>query len=362
MAGDYYKILGVEKNSSDDDIKKAYRKLAQQYHPDKASGNEQKFKEINEAYQVLSNKEKRAQYDRFGKTFTGGQGGGAGFSGFQGFDFSNINFDMGEMGDLGDIFESMFGSMGGKRRKTYTRGNDLQAIQQITLVEAFTGVKKELRFKTMIACEPCTGLGYFSKEGTKQCETCNGRGEVKEVRNSFFGNFQQVRACDKCFGTGQIPNKICNTCKGAGRTQQTKVLTVDILPGVSDTQLIKLAGMGEAGERGAPAGDLYVQVMIAPDKVFRRQGEDLFIKHEVRLTDVLLNKKLSLPSISGKQISIEIPAGFNLAEQLKVSGEGMPRFGSSSRGNLYVSFEVKTPKKISSKAKQLLTDLENELD
>ena len=361
MAEDFYKILGVSKNASDEDIKRAYRKLAHEHHPDKAGGNEAQFKKINEAYQVLGSKEKRAQYDRFssggGSAFGGGHyGQHAG--GFGGFDAGNI--DPSEFGDLGDIFESFFGG-GGRRRKTYTRGSDLQVNQDISLEDSFNGVKKELSFKAYAQCQECAGLGHFAKEGTKQCTTCNGQGEVKEVRNTFFGNFQQVRACSKCRGSGQIPNKICNTCKGAGRAVAGRSLKVEILPGVMDGQLIKISGAGEAGEQGAPAGDLYVQVRVLPHKVFARKENDLYIKKQVTLVDVLLGKKVEVPTISGKPQDIEIPAGFNLTEKLKVAGQGMPRWSSYGHGDMYVELDVRTPKKITAKARKLLEDLSGEI-
>ncbi len=355
---DYYQILGVQKGATDEEIKRAYRKLAQEHHPDRPTGNEKKFKEINEAYQVLSNKEKRAQYDRFGKTFNGA--GGPGFSGGAGFEGFDMNF--GDFGDLSDIFETFFTGMGGKRRKTYTRGSDLQFIQEITLEEAYQGIKKEIRFKVHETCKTCAGLGYFEKEGTSTCATCDGRGEIKEVRNSFFGSFQQVRACGKCHGTGQIPNKTCTLCKGAGRIAGSKSLTVEILAGVADGQLIKVSGAGEAGERGAPAGDLYIQVRVAPHRAFRREHDDLVVVKSLQVTDLLLSSSFEVVTIGGEKITIEIPAGFDLRQRLKISGRGMPHFGRSGRGDLFVEFDVRAPKKLSAKAKKIVEDLRKELE
>ncbi|MDO8601789.1 MAG: DnaJ C-terminal domain-containing protein [bacterium] len=359
---DYYHILGITKAATEEDIKRAYRRLAQEHHPDRPSGNEKKFKEINEAYQVLSNKEKRAQYDRFGKTFNGA--GGPGFSGgqggFDGFDFGNININ--DFGDLGDIFETFFTGMGGKKRKTYTRGSDLQFIQEVTLEEAYRGIKKEIRFKAFESCKACAGLGYFEKEGTATCTTCDGRGEIKEVRNSFFGAFQQVRACGKCHGSGQIPNRICTTCKGASRVMGQKSLQVEILAGVADGQLIKVPGIGEVGERGASAGDLYIQIRVAPHKVFRREHDDLVVTKSLRLTDLLLTSSFEVLTIGGEKLIIEIPAGFDLRQRLRVSGKGMPHFGRSGRGDLFVEFDIRSPKKLSAKAKKIIEDLRKELE
>lgn len=360
MADDYYKILGVQKGATDDDIKRAYRKLAQEHHPDRPTGNEKKFKEVNEAYQVLSNKEKRAQYDRFGKSFNGGGPGFSGGQGFEGFDFSNVNFN--DFGDFTDIFETFFTGMGGKKRKTYTRGSDLQFIQDVSLEEAYTGIKKEIRFKAFEACKTCTGLGYFEKDGVATCTTCDGRGEIKEVRNSFFGAFQQVRACAKCRGTGQIPNKMCGSCKGDGRVMGQKSFLVEILAGVADGQLIKVPGVGEVGERAAPAGDLYIQVRVAGSKSFRREHDDLVIIKSLQLTDLLLSNTFEIPTIGGEKLVIEIPAGFDLRQRLRVSGKGMPHFGRSGRGDLFVEFDIRSPKKLSSKAKKIAEELKKELE
>ncbi len=373
---DYYHILGITKTASEDEIKKAYRRLAQEHHPDRPTGNEKKFKEINEAYQVLSNKEKRAQYDRFGRVFTGGQPGG-GFGGFsagggsasggEGFDFGDINF--GDFGDITDIFETFFTGMGGKRRKTYTRGSDLQFTQEITLEEAYRGVKKNVAFKAFEICATCSGIGYFEKEGTSTCSTCDSRGEIKEVRNSFFGSFQQVRACSKCRGSGQIPNKICTACKGGGRILGQKSFMVEILAGVADGQLIKVTGVGEVGERGAPAGDLYIQVRVLPHKVFRREHDDLVVTKRLNVADLLLYSSFKVTTISGEEIDVDLPAGFDLRQRLRVVGKGMPHFssgrlpaGRQGKGDLFIEFDVRTPKKVSGKAKKILDDLRKELE
>lgn len=349
---DYYEVLGISKTATEAEVKNAYRKLAQKYHPDKKSGDEAKFKEINEAYQTLSNKQKRAQYDRFGQTFSGAPGGFSGFNG-QGFNGS-INFE--DLGDFSDIFESFFGGGRASRRKTYRRGADLQITQEINLEQAYAGVTKELEFTTFGACKDCDGLGHDSKEGTKKCEVCNGQGEIREVRQSFFGSVQQVKACSACQGSGEIPNKVCKTCKGSGRVEENRHQKVEIVPGVSHGQLIKITGAGEVGEKKAGAGDLYIQVLIKPHKVFTRDGANLLLKKEVSLIDVLLDKKIEIETISGEAVSVEIPAGFNFAEKLKLSDKGMPHLHSRGYGDLFIEFEVKKPKKISSKLKKLLEE------
>lgn len=370
MAKDYYKILGVERSASEEEIKKAYRKLAHQHHPDKTGGEDAKFKEINEAYQVLSDKAKRSNYDRFGSAegfagfpggggqgwpFGGAQGAGGGFDFNQGFGGFNAQYDM---GDLGDIFESFFEGMGGRpKRPTYRRGSDLEFSLEISLEEAFRGVNKEIGFKTWVTCKACAGKGGDLSAGVKTCPTCNGRGEVRENRRTFFGNFSQVRSCEACSGSGQTPNKVCAECKGSGRLHGERKARVDILPGVQDNQIIKLSGMGEAGEKGSATGDLYLRVRVKPHPIFRRQGDDLVVKKEIGVMDILLHRQIEIPTIEGGKKKVEVPAGFNLKDNLRVTGEGMPRLGSFGRGSLLVDFTLKAPKKPSAKLEKLLEEL-----
>jgi len=360
---DYYKLLGIEKSASEEDIKKAYRKLAHQYHPDKSGGNSEKFKEINEAYQVLSNKDKRAQYDRFGRVFDGQAGSphgnpfGNGFEFGFGFDPNNLE----DLGNISDIFESFFEGMGVKKRKSYQRGSDVEYVEAITLEEAFRGVEKKIRIKLYVPCVTCKSLGYFADAGVTECATCSGRGEIKESRSTFFGSFSQVRACPKCHGVGQIPNKTCGDCRGMGRKAAAKEISIQIAPGVSNDQLIKLVGAGEAGERGAESGDLYIRVKIEPHKTFERRSDDLFVRKEVGLVDVLLGTKIEIPTIAGGKLLVEIPSNFNLKEKMRIPGEGMTKFGGFGRGDLYIDWDVHTPKKLNSKAKKILEDLRGEL-
>ena len=376
---DYYKILGVSKDAPEEEIKRAYRRLAHQYHPDKAGGDEKKFKEINEAYQVLSDRTKRANYDRFGVAepgagFSWGGGAGAdwggfpgGFGGWEGFGFpGGEGGNYSDLGDIGDIFESFFEGLGVRpRRRTYERGRDLEIVEEITLEEAFRGVIKNLKVKTAVRCEYCKGQGSDASAGFATCSVCGGQGEIREQRKTFFGAFSQIRACTKCNGSGQIPNKTCGHCNGSGKIAGEREAKVEILPGVEDGQLIKIKGMGEAGERGTAAGDLYLRVRVKSHSVFERRGSDLFIKKDLNVFDLLLGRKLEIPTISGGKINIEIPAHFNLKENLRIPGEGMPRFGTSTvlgvnRGDLLVNFIVKAPKKLSAKARKVLEELEGE--
>ncbi|OGG40055.1 hypothetical protein A2116_00190 [Candidatus Jorgensenbacteria bacterium GWA1_49_17] len=361
---DYYEILGVSKAASEDEIKKAYRKLAHKYHPDKPDGNEQKFKEINEAYQVLSNKDKRAQYDRFGRVFTeGGIPHGAEWGNF-GFNPGGFNWRFDDdMFDLGDVLENLFVQFGGgPRRQTYTQGSDIEIVTQISLEEAFRGVKPEMEFKTQINCESCNGLGYDKGAGFSNCSLCQGRGEIREEKKTFFGHFAQVKTCPDCRGRGEIPKKICVDCKGLGRITGKRKVAIEISPGVEDGQIIKVKGAGEAGERESASGDLYVAVKVKPHAVFERIKNDLYTTKEVRITEALLGKKIKFKDVNGESFGVSVPGDFNFKDKLRVSGRGMPVFGfGATRGDLYISFTLKTPKKLSEKAKKLLGELEEEL-
>ncbi len=354
---DFYEILGVSRTASEEEIKQAYRKLAHQHHPDKAGGDEKKFKEINAAYQVLSNRQKRQQYDQFGHAADGSAGNQwGGFNNGQGFGF---DFNGAGFGDVGDIFDMFFG--GGRQRKTYEHGADMETVKEISLEEAFQGALVQLAFETFSACTHCNGIGHFPKEGSVKCSTCGGKGEIRENRQTFFGQFSQVRECSMCHGQGSIPNKICKECRGSGRIKTKKDIQVKIAPGIADGQVIKVVGAGQAGERGTGTGDLYVRVRVKPHPIFHRVNHDLVIKKSLNILDVLLNKRIEVPTIGGKTINVEIPPGKNISERMRIAGEGMPKLGSHGRGDLYIEFELHTPKKISPAAKRLLEDLEGEL-
>ncbi|TSA46452.1 molecular chaperone DnaJ [bacterium] len=368
---DYYKILGVGKTATEEEVKKAYRKLAHQHHPDKQGGNESKFKEINEAYQVLSSKGKRAQYDRFGQVFEGGMpGGGAWGSGNPfagGFpnDFGGFSAGFGGFGgqeaDLNDVFESIFEQFGGRRRQTYAQGSDIEIIQEISLEEAFRGLKRALSFKTHIVCDLCQGLGHDKSKGSETCGMCSGRGEINVERRTFFGQFAQVKSCPECSGSGQVPKSPCSKCKGKGRVSGVREVNVNIAPGIEDGQIIKIQGGGEAGERQGGVGDLYVILRIKPHSVFIRKKEDLFISQDIGLAEALLEKEIPIADIGGEKFLVKIPGGFSLQEKMRIFHRGMPKLGSLSRGDLFISFNLKLPKNISHKAKKLLEDLEGEL-
>lgn len=367
MPKDYYKILGVDRNASEEDIKRAFRKLAHEYHPDTSRGDEKKFKEINEAYQVLSNKEKRAQYDRFGTTFDGAQYG-QGTSGFSGFGFTPNDFqqwDFGgfEGGDFGDIFETIFSRFGGgsRPRTADRRGANVEAEEILTLEEAFRGVERSVKFKTHISCPKCSGAGYDAAKGFSTCSRCKGKGEIRTERRTIFGNFSQVVVCEACNGSGKTPNSVCSFCKGKGRILDTKEVKFSIAPGIEDGQILQIKGGGEAGERNAAAGDLFVRIRVRPHGTFSRKKDDLFMRKTISAVDALLGKRLSGKDIGGEEFHYAIPEDFDLSEPLIIKGRGMPKFGSSSRGDLFIRFSVRTPKKLSKKAKELLEELEKEL-
>ncbi len=363
---DYYKILGINKGASEEEVKKSFRKLAHKYHPDKKGGDEKKFKEINEAYSVLSDKKKREQYDKYGKVFEGAgqEWRGEPFGGFGGA--GDFGFEFGGTGDLSDIFEAFFEGMGVKsRRRTYRRGADVEIIQEITLEESFSGTKREIKYKIAVSCDKCAGKGYDEKAGFDKCDVCGGQGEIKEMRKTFFGNFAQVKSCKKCFGNGQIPKNSCRHCGGSGKIAGERAVKLEIYPGVDNGQIIQIKGVGEAGESGAEAGDLYARIKIKHHPIFERRGNDLLIKKEISLINILLGKKIEIPAITGEKLTVEIPEDFDLRQPLTIPGKGMPVFGSPAggfgRGNLIVEFKIKTPKKLSAKAKKILEELEREI-
>jgi molecular chaperone DnaJ len=347
---DYYKILGVDKGASIEEIKKAYRRLAHEYHPDKGHGDEEKFKRINEAYQVLKDVEKRRQYDQFGRVFESGFSPGQGGQGW-GWDV-NLG-DLGNMGDIEDIFNSFFEGLGiRQKRKTYRRGTDIEFNIEITLEDAQRGKIVDLEFNTLVECGTCGGIGYDQRAGTEKCSYCDGRGEIREAQNTFFGNFTRVTACPTCKGSGQVPKQPCQTCKGEGRIKGKRRANIEIRPGVEDGQIIKVKDMGEVGERKSSSGDLYVKISIKSHQVFERRGNDLYRTVSVNMIDIMRGSKIKVESLSGKSFELEIPRGFKLTEVLRIRGEGMTK-----SGDLYVKIEATTPKHVSFKAKKLLDEL-----
>lgn len=345
MAKDYYQVLGVSRNATADEIKKAYRTAAHQHHPDKSGGDEARFKEVNEAYQVLGNAEKKARYDRTGSAegFPGG-GGGAGFGGFGqgGFD---MNFE-----DLGDIFSSVFqGGFGGGAPRREERGQDLHVEMRISLEEAFTGGSHSFRIPAQVTCTTCTGSG--AEEGSKleTCKTCEGKGQVTQMRRVLFGQFEQRVICPDCEGSGKVPEKPCKDCHGAGRKKGEREINLKIDAGVRDGQVIAVPKMGDAGRRGLPTGSLGVLIRVARHKVFEREGDDLLVEANVSPLELLMHQPVEVPSIEGGKMPVEIGAHVDLATFFRVKGQGMPHYQGRGRGDLLVKFHVITTKKPSKK-------------
>jgi len=362
MAKDYYGILGVQKDATEDDIKKAFRKLAQKYHPDKKGGDEAKFKEASEAYAVLSDKKRRAEYDAYGRSFAGfgGQGGQgfgdfdfAGFArGFDGFSAGNGSSFGGEF-DLGDIFGEFFGGQNPRR----ARGRDVSLDIELSFREAIFGSERRVLVAKMGECNHCKGSGARPGSALISCAACNGRGEVREARNSFFGSITTSRPCPRCHGRGQVPEAPCESCKGLGITRREEEIHVVVPPGVADGEMIRMPGRGEAAT-GAPAGDLYVKLHVKPDPSYTREGNNLLTTLPIKLTDALLGASFTIRSIDG-EIALEIPAGINHGELIRVSERGVPH-GRGSRGDLLVRVEIQLPHKLSPTAKELIEKLRGE--
>lgn len=349
MNKDYYSILGVERGASQEDIKKAYRRLAHQYHPDKDGGDEAKFKEINEAYQILSDYKKRTQYDQFGSVFSSQGGPGFDFSGFSG----------GAGFDLGDIFGDLFSSQTRQARRVQ-KGRNIGVDIEITLEEAFRGSLKEIELRKFSKCSRCKGQG--AEPGTQKvtCDNCSGSGEIREAQRILFGVFSQVRPCPTCSGEGEYPKTPCKECGGDGRVRVLEKLSLPIPAGVDDGNVIKINGKGEEGPRGGVAGDLIVRVTIKKHSYLEREGENLYSDVELSFPQAVFGDTVEVSTIDGR-VDLKIPAGAQSGTQLRLSGKGMP-MGGSRRGDHLVTIKVKTPKKLSRKAKKLLRDLEGELN
>ena len=343
---DYYEVLGVARGADGTTIKSAYRKLAMQYHPDRNAGDETaelKFKEINEAYEVLKDTDKRAAYDRFGhEAFE--QGGGPGAGGFG-------------SGGFADIFDEMFGEfMGGRRRGGPARGADLRYNMEISLEEAFHGKTAQIHVPTSVTCEACGGSGAAKGKAPTTCGTCHGRGRVRAQQ----GFFTIERTCPTCNGVGQVIENPCHVCGGAGRVHKEKTLQVNIPAGVEDGTRIRLAGEGEAGLRGAPQGDLYIFLAIAPHRLFKRDGADIFCEVPIPMTTAALGGSVEVPVIDGGRAKITVPPGSQNHQQFRLRDKGMSVLRSGARGDMYVRVAVETPVNLSKKQKELLREFEGE--
>lgn len=354
---DYYNLLGVEKNASKEEIKKAFYKLAAKYHPDKKGGDEKKFKEINEAYQTLSDEKKRKEYDTYGQTFNGaGPQGGAGFGGFNASDFADMQFDF---GDLGDIFGDMFGGQAGFGGPRQKRGRDISLEIDVPFTEAIFGTERNVLISKVSTCKTCVGSGAKAGTKMKTCSTCNGQGKVHDVKRTFMGNFQTVTTCNACRGTGKIPEEKCHDCKGNGVVNAREEINIAVPAGISNGEMIRMTQMGEAVSGGV-SGDLYVKINVTPHKIWKREGNDLVTTHEIKLTDALLGVKHTIDGLDGK-IEIDVPAGASTGEILRVRSRGVPHIhDKGKRGDVLVKLNILMPKKLSKKATAFIEGLKEE--
>ncbi|MCC3867575.1 molecular chaperone DnaJ [Terrisporobacter mayombei] len=355
---DYYDVLGVGKSADATEIKKAYRKLAMKYHPDKNPGDkeaEEKFKEINEAYEVLSDETKRKNYDQFGHEGVNGQGfGGAGGFGGQGFGgFDDI---------FGDIFGDMFGGGfgGGRpRRRGPERGADIRQRINISFEEAAFGKKVQVKINRSEECDECHGSG--AKPGTlkKTCPTCNGSGQVQSVQRTPFGNIASTRTCSTCNGEGEVIDSPCSKCHGKGSIRKAKTIEVDIPAGIDEGQMIKLSGQGELGTRGGPRGDLYIEVSVNAHQLFTREGYDVYLEMPITFAQATLGDEIQVPTLDGK-VQYQVPEGTQTGTVFRLKGKGIPKLRSNVRGDQYVKVTVEIPKKLNDKQKELVRQFAKE--
>ena len=370
MAGkrDYYEVLGVNKNATDDELKKAYRKLAKKYHPDANPDNkkeaEEKFKEVNEAYETLSDPQKRRMYDQFGadgpQGFGGGQGpfGQGGYysyssSGFNGFD---------DLGDLGDIFSSFFGGGFGGRASSRKqngprKGADLNLRMEITFEQAFSGVEKEITVTRNETCDNCHGTGAKPGTSVTKCTMCNGTGQVTQVQNTILGQMQTRRTCTACHGTGEVIKEPCDICHGRGTVRKQPRIKVKIPAGIDDNQTVVLRGEGEPGEKGGPKGDLYITVRIKKHSIFTRSGNNVMCEVPITITQATLGADLEIPMVDGTKEIYKIPDGTQTGTKFVIKNKGFKSVNSSSVGDFVFTVKVQTPKKLTKEQRELLVQL-----
>ncbi|ARU46555.1 molecular chaperone DnaJ [Corynebacterium silvaticum] len=353
MARDYYAILGVERDATDNEIKKAYRKLARKYHPDVNGSDEaaEKFSELSIAQEVLLDPDKRRIVDMGGDPMEQGGGGGYGAGGFGG-------------GGLGDIFEAFFGGGGASRgpRSRVQPGNDALLRTSLTLEEAFSGVKKPITIDTAVLCDLCEGTGSKTKAKPNVCGHCGGTGEIQQVQRSFLGNVMTSTPCPVCQGTGEVIPDPCDKCAGDGRVKAQRDLVVNVPAGISDGMRIRMAGQGEVGHGGGPAGDLYVEIHIRPHAVFQREGNDLHLKVHVPMVDAALGVEVNVDSLDGETVAFTIPAGTQPAERIVVEGKGMPQLRNTGNGNMIAHVDVMVPTALDETSRSLLTQLREHRD
>ena len=365
---DYYEILGVSKSATDDELKKAYRKMAKKYHPDANPNNkaeaEKKFKEVNEAYEVLSNPQKRKMYDQFGTTDPSGAGfgGGGPFGGGNGY-YSYTTSDFGDFGDLGDIFSSFFGGGFGGQRANQRRnngprkGDDLNLNIEISFTESFLGIEKEMTVTRQEMCTVCNGTG--AKRGTNpiKCPTCNGTGQVTSFQNTILGRVQTTRTCNECRGTGEIIKEPCENCHGKGTVRKTPKVKVKIPAGINDNQTVVLRGQGNPGTKGGPTGDLFITVRVKKSNIYRREGNNVYCDIPVTITQAALGAELEIPMVDGSKEKYRIPEGTQTGTQFTIRSKGFKSLNSTAQGNFIFKTVVQTPKRLTKEQRELLVAL-----
>ena len=351
---DYYEVLGLQKGASADEIKKAFRKLAVQYHPDKQGGDEAKFKEINEAYEVLKDPSKKQRYDQFGHAGVGGASGGPSggnpFGGFGG-QGQRVDFDFGDI-NLGDLFGNFFGGGQAGGRRAPSRGNDVQTEVTLTFEEAVFGTNKEINLNLNLSCSHCKGTGAEPGHSLKTCDTCKGHGQVTQVVNSLFGQIQQTMMCPTCHGKGKIPEKVCSVCHGKGVERRSEKIELKIPAGVDDGATMRVAGRGEA-VGGGENGDLYVNLRVRAHKKFTREGDIILSTEHISMPDAALGTELEIETIDGP-LTMKIPAGTQSGTDFKLSSHGVPHLRANTRGPHIVTIQVDTPTKLTAQQKELL--------
>ncbi len=360
---DYYEVLGIQKGASDDEIKKAYKKKAREFHPDLHPDDptcEDKMKEVNEAYEVLSNPDKKQRYDQFGHagvdpSYNGGGGMGGFTSGMSGF------------GDMSDIFENIFGGFGfggGSSSRSNAnsprRGSDIQESVSINFMEACKGIKKEIKVNRMNTCDVCRGTGADSSSTSETCPDCQGRGTVRVTQNSMFGNITSTRTCSRCSGKGKIIKNPCQKCRGIGRIKVQKTVSVDIPAGIDDRQTIRLSGQGDCGANGGPNGDLLINVSVKSHDIFKRDGFDIHCDIPVTYMEAVLGAEITVPTIDG-DVKYNISEGTQTGTIFRLKGKGVQKLQRSDRGNQYVTIYVEVPKNLTKKQKDLLREFEASL-
>ncbi len=349
---DYYEVLGVSKDASKDEIKKAFRTLAGKYHPDKKSGDEAKFKEVSEAYSVLSDERKRAEYDAYGRSYGTAQSGGASHGGFNWAEWSDFG-GQGVEFDLNDIFEG-FGFGGGRRRRS--RGRDISIDVELSFKDSVLGTTRNVLLTKNSVCDTCNGSGAKEDTEVTTCTNCNGNGKIREARQSILGNFTTVRECPTCDGRGSIPKEYCSTCKGNGVVRKEEEIELAIPAGIEHGEMIRLAGRGEALKGGDP-GDLYVKIHVAAHPTLKRRGEHLTTTLSVKLTDALLGNTYAVETLEGS-VNVKIPAGIQSGELLRIKNHGIKT--GNRRGDLLVKVNIDIPQKLSRKARKIVEELKEE--